>query len=214
MEKRSKKKSKKKGATMTAFAQRTEEASLPWWLVLLEGIAAAIIGLFLLTAPGATLFVLIQVLGIFWLVGGLFRIISIFLDSSLWGWKLIAGALGIIAGIVVLQHLLWSSVLVPAIYIIILGIQGLVLGGVNLVMAFRGEGWGIGILGALSIVFGLVLLFNVWIGVAALPYILGAVSIVGGGAAIAIAFAMRSMERGASVRDPAGTEGGGEARPV
>ena len=83
---------------MTAFAQRTEEASLPWWLILLEGIAAAIIGLFLLTAPGATLFVLIQVLGIFWLVGGLFRIISIFLDSSLWGWKLIAGALGILAG--------------------------------------------------------------------------------------------------------------------
>jgi uncharacterized membrane protein HdeD (DUF308 family) len=214
MEKRSKKKSKKKGAIMTAFAQRTEETSLAWWLVLLEGIAAAIIGLFLLSAPGATLFVLIQVLGIFWLVGGLFRIVSIFLDSSLWGWKLIAGALGILAGIVVLQHPVWSSVLVPAIYVIILGIQGLIQGGVNLVMAFRGEGWGIGILGALSIVFGLVLLFNVWIGVAVLPFVLGAVGIVGGGAAIAIAFAMRSMERGASVRDPAGTEGGGEARPV
>src|SRR5215208_5492272 len=214
MEKRSKKKSKKKGATMTAFAQRTEEASLPWWLVLLEGIAAAIIGLFLLTAPGATLFVLIQVVAIFWLVGGLFRIISIFLDSSLWGWKLVGGVLGILAGIVVLQHPVWSSVLVPAIYIIILGIQGLILGGVNLVMAFRGEGWGIGILGALSIVFGLVLLFNVWIGVAALPLILGAFGLVGGVFAIVMAFAMRSMERGASVRDPAGTEGGGEARPV
>src|SRR5215210_8500942 len=195
MEKRSKKKSKKKGATMTAFAQRTEEASLPWWLVLLEGIAAAIIGLFLLTAPGATLFVLIQVLGIFWLVGGLFRIISIFLDTSLWGWKLIAGALGILAGIVVLQHPVWSSVLVPAIYVIILGIQGLVLGGVNLVMAFWGEGWGIGILGALSIVFGLVLLFNVWIGVAALPYILGAFGLVGGVFAVVMAFRMRSADR-------------------
>jgi uncharacterized membrane protein HdeD (DUF308 family) len=199
---------------MTAFAQRTEETGLAWWLVLLEGIAAAIIGLFLLTAPGATLFVLVQVLGIFWLVGGLLRMVSIFIDTSLWGWKLVGGVLGIIAGIVVLEHPLWSSVLVPAIYVIILGIQGLVLGGVNLVMAFRGEGWGIGILGALSIVFGLVLLFNVWIGVAVLPYVLGAVGIVGGGAAIAIAFAMHSMERGASVRDPAGTEGGGEARPV
>src|SRR5829696_5228753 len=200
---------------MTAFAQRTEERGFPWWLVLLEGIAAAIIGLFLLTAPGATLFVLIQVLGIFWLVGGLFRIISIFLDSSLWGWKLIAGALGILAGIVVLQHPVWSSVLVPAIYIIILGIQGLILGGVNLVMAFRGEGWGIGILGALSIVFGLVLLFNVWIGIAVLPFVLGAVGIVGGGLAIAVAFAMRSMERsGASVRDPEKIEEDGEARPV
>src|SRR5215211_4429016 len=178
MEKRSKRSKKKKGATMTAFADRTEGTGFPWWLVLLEGIAAAIIGLFLLTAPGATLFVLIQVLGIFWLVGGIFRIISIFLDSSLWGWKLIGGLLGILAGIVVLQHPLWSTVLVPAIYIIVLGIQGLILGGVNLIMAFQGEGWGIGILGALSIVFGLVLLFNVWIGVAALPFVLGAVGIV------------------------------------
>jgi uncharacterized membrane protein HdeD (DUF308 family) len=88
----------------------------PWWLVLLEGIVAVIIGLFLLTAPGATLFVLIQTLGIFWLVGGIFRTVSIFIDTSLWGWKLVGGALGILAGIVVLQHPLWSSVLVPAIY--------------------------------------------------------------------------------------------------
>ena len=198
---------------MTAFAQRTEGMDSPWWLVLLEGIAAAIIGLFLLTAPGATLFVLVQVLGIFWLVGGLFRIVSIFIDTSLWGWKLVGGVLGILAGIVVLQHPLWSSMLVPAIYLIILGIQGLSSGGVSLVMAFQGEGWGVGILGVLSVVFSLILLFNVWIGVAVLPYVLGAVGIVGGGLAIAVAFAMRSMDRGASVRDP-GTEGGGEARPV
>ena len=200
---------------MTAFAQRTEEKGFPWWLVLLEGIVAAILGLFLLTAPGATLFVLVQVLGIFWLVGGLFRIVSIFLDSSLWGWKLVGGVLGILAGIVVMQHPLWSSVLVPAIYVIILGIQALISGGVSLVLAFSGGGWGAAILGALSVVFGLVLLFNVWIGVAVLPFILGAVGIVGGGLAIAVAFAMRSMERGGeSVRDPEKTEEDGEARPV
>ena len=149
------------------------------------------------------------------LVGGLFRIVSIFLESSLWGWKLVGGVLGILAGIVVMQHPLWSSVLVPAIYVIILGIQALISGGVSLVLAFSGGGWGAAILGALSIVFGLVLLFNVWIGVALLPFILGAVGIVGGGAAIVLAFAMRSMERGGeSVRDPEKTEEEGEARPV
>jgi uncharacterized membrane protein HdeD (DUF308 family) len=196
---------------MTAFAERTEETGFPWWLVLLEGIAAAIVGLFLLTAPGATLFVLIQVLGIFWLVGGIFRIISIFIDNSLWGWKLIGGVFGILAGIVVLQHPLWSSVLVPAVYLVVLGIQGIVLGGVSLVIAFRGEGWGVGILGALSIVLGLVLLFNVWIGVATLPFILGAFSIVGGVFAVVMAFRMRSAGS-ADVSDSA-TEGA-EARPV
>jgi uncharacterized membrane protein HdeD (DUF308 family) len=198
---------------MTQFAEGTEGTGLPWWLVLLEGIAAVIIGLFLLTAPGATLFVLIQVLGIFWLVGGIFRIIGIFIDTSLWGWKLIGGVLGILAGIVVLQHPIWSTVLVPGIYVIILGIQGLLLGGVTLVTAFQGEGWGVGILGVLSIVFGLVLLFNPWIGVAILPLLLGAFGIVGGIAAIVAAFRMRSSERRASVRG-SGTDGGEETRPV
>jgi uncharacterized membrane protein HdeD (DUF308 family) len=196
---------------MTAFSERTEEAGIPWWLVLLEGIAAVILGLFLLTAPGATLLVLIQVLGIFWLVGGIFRIISIFIDQSLWGWKLVGGIIGILAGIVVLQHPLWATALVPAVYIIILGIQGLILGGATLVTAFQGEGWGVGILGGLSIVFGLVLLFNVWIGVAALPFVLGAFGIVGGIFAVVMAFRMRSAGS-AGIRD-SGTEGG-EARPV
>jgi uncharacterized membrane protein HdeD (DUF308 family) len=86
---------------MTAFAEGTEETSFPWWLVLLEGIAAAIIGLFLLTAPGATLFVLIQVVAIFWLVGGLFRIISIFLQHvSQWlSCRTVSGMLEVAPGV-------------------------------------------------------------------------------------------------------------------
>src|ERR687883_1316728 len=75
-----------------------ESVSLPWWLVLLEGIAAVIIGIFLLTAPGITLLFLVQVAGFFWLVGGVLRTVSIFVDSSLWGWKLLGGIIGILPG--------------------------------------------------------------------------------------------------------------------
>ena len=60
--------------------------------------------------------ILVQFLGIWWLVQGLFQIISIFIDSSPWGWKLFAGT-------VMQQHPLWSAILVPAIAIIMLGIQ-------------------------------------------------------------------------------------------
>jgi uncharacterized membrane protein HdeD (DUF308 family) len=179
-------------------AATTRSLSIPWWLVLLEGIAAVIIGLFLLTAPGITLLVLVQVTGFFWLIGGVLRIVSLFVDSSLWGWKLFGGIIGILAGILVLQHPLWSTLLVPAVYVIILGIQGIIIGGVMLVMAFRGWGWSGGILGALSVVFGIILLLNpVFIGIAILPFVLGAFALVGGIAAIIGAFMLRS--RGPSV---------------
>jgi len=176
---------------MTTHVSAAEATQIPWWLVLLEGIASLIIGLFLLTSPGITLLVLVQVMGIFWLVGGIFRIISIFLDSSLWGLKLLAGLLGVVAGLIILQHPLWSAILVPAIIVIIIGIEGLLFGGISLILAFRGGGWGVGLLGGLSIVFGLVLLGNPLIGAAVLPIVLGVFGLVGGIASIVTAFRMR-----------------------
>jgi uncharacterized membrane protein HdeD (DUF308 family) len=70
------------------------------------------------------------------------------------------GVLGILAGIVVLRHPIASALVIPAILILLLGIQGLVTGIVGLVMAFKGGGWGAAILVALSIIFGLVLILN------------------------------------------------------
>ena len=64
---------------MTEYTESTEGTPIPWWLVLLQGIAAVIIGVFLLTAPGITLLFLVQVLGFFWLIGGILGIMSIFI---------------------------------------------------------------------------------------------------------------------------------------
>jgi uncharacterized membrane protein HdeD (DUF308 family) len=50
---------------MDTSATTMEGVSIPWWLTLLEGIAAVIIGLFLITAPGITLLFLVQVTGFF-----------------------------------------------------------------------------------------------------------------------------------------------------
>jgi uncharacterized membrane protein HdeD (DUF308 family) len=176
------------------MATATKEVSaplIPWWLVLLQGIAALIIGIFLLASPGATLLILIQFMGIYWFVSGIFSIVAIFIDSSGWGWKLFSGILGIIAGIIVIQNPLWSTLLVPTVLVIIIGVQGLIMGIIGLIQAFQGAGWGAGVLGALSIVFGLVLLFNPVIGAAVLPWVLGIFGIVGGIISIIAAFRLR-----------------------
>ena len=176
---------------MATATQEVSAPALPWWVVLLQGIAALIIGVLLLASPGATLVVLVQLLGIYWFVSGIFSIVAIFIDSSGWGWKLFSGILGIIAGIIIIQHPVWSTLLVPGVIVIILGIQGIIIGIIGLIQAFQGAGWGTGILGALSIIFGLILLFNVPIGVALLPFVLGIFGIVGGIIAIIAAFRLR-----------------------
>ncbi len=176
---------------MTTHVQR-EAAIFPWWLVLLEGIFAAIFGLLLLIAPGATLLFLIQVLGFYFLIGGMLRLVSIFIDASLWGWKLFAGILGVIAGILVLRHPLWSAVVVPEYLVFLIGFLAIFQGAAGLVQAFQGGGWGAGLLGLLGIIFGIILVLNPLIGVVALPFVLGGFMLVGGIAAVVASARMRS----------------------
>ena len=169
----------------------SEREMMPWWLVLIEGIAMLILGILLLIKPGMTAVIFIQFMGIYWLISGIFQIIGIFLDSSMWGWKLFAGILGILAGIFVLQYPLWSPVVVLSTMVIILGVQGIIYGGIGLYGAFKGAGWGAGILGALSIFFGIYLLANIGQSALVLPWVVGILAIVGGIAAIFMAFRIK-----------------------
>jgi uncharacterized membrane protein HdeD (DUF308 family) len=175
---------------VSTYAGRTGEA-LPWWLVLVEGILVAVLGLLLLVAPGASLFFIVQLLGLYLFIAGIFRIIGIFLDSSSWGLKLLGGVVCLIAGLAVLRHPLWSTVGVPAGLVIIVGFLAMLQGAAGLVVAFQGGGWGMGILSVLGILLGLILVINPLIGVATLPFILGIFMLIGGVGAVIQAFRIR-----------------------
>lgn len=178
---------------MAAEAVSMEEpAVIPWWLILLDGIAGLIIGILLIAYPQATLTFIVVLLGIYWLIAGIFKIISIFVDSAQWGLKLLIGVLGIIAGIIVLQYPFMSKNVVAFTFVLILGIDGLIIGILALIQAFQGGGWGPAIMGILSILFGIVLLANTWISsFIALPYVLGVFAIIGGILAIIMAFKLK-----------------------
>ena len=98
---------------------------------------------------------------------------------------------GIIAGLLVIQHPLWSTALIPTTLVIILGVMGLIFGTVGIIAAFQGGGWGAGILGVLSIIIGIALLGSPVMGAVALPYVIGICALVGGIAAIVQAFRMK-----------------------
>ena len=175
---------------MSSYAGGRGEA-LPWWLVLVEGIIVALLGLVLLVAPGASLVFLVWLLGIYLLIAGIFRIVGIFLDSSSWGWKLAAGILCLIAGFAVLSNPLWSTTLASTWLVILVGFLAMLQGAAGLVVALQGGGWGIGALSVLGILFGLFLVINPLIGVATLTFILAIFMLIGGVGAVVQAFRMR-----------------------
>jgi uncharacterized membrane protein HdeD (DUF308 family) len=176
---------------MEATLPEARSTSVPWWIVLLQGIAAVILGLLLLLEPGATIVSIVHVVGIYWLVSGVMSIVSIFVDSEMWGWKLLSGVVGILAGLFIVQHPLWSAVLIPTTLVIVIAVQGLIIGCVHLFMAFKHRSWGLGILGVLNVVLGLVLLGSPMGGVLALASVYGVLAIIGGAASIYTAFRAR-----------------------
>ena len=167
----------------------------PWWAVLLQGIFSILIGILLLVYPGATTLVIVQFIGIYWLVSGIFSLVGIFMDNSMWGWKLFAGIVGILAGISIMQHPLWSTFMIPTVLVIFLGVDGLIIGVVGLMAAFKGGGWAAGILGGLSLLFGFFLLGSPFISALALPWVYGVLGLAGGIAAIFAAIRQRNEEK-------------------
>jgi len=165
-----------------------------WWLVLLQGIATLILGVLLVISPGMTTAVLVQFLGVYWLVSGIFSIVGIFVgDREIhWGWLLLSGVLGILAGIAVLKHPLLSTILLPTMLVYLIAIEGIVMGVVSLIEAFKGGGWGAGIWGVVSIIFGVILFGSPLLAAVALSVVMGVFGVVGGIALIVISFRMRS----------------------
>jgi uncharacterized membrane protein HdeD (DUF308 family) len=175
-------------------AATLETRQTPWWLQLLGGILTVIVGILLLTNPVQTTVALVWALGLYWVIQGIFTLIGMFMDHSAWGWKLFMGLLSIVAGVIVLRHPIASTAVIPTVLILLLGIQGLIVGIVMLVMAFKGGGWGMGILGVLSIIFGIILIANFAAPGATLAFIwaAGILAIAGGAIQIVQSIRQRS----------------------
>jgi len=60
-----------------------------------------------------------------------------------------------------------------------------------LIQAFRGGGWGVGILGVLSILFGVLLMIRPFAAALSMPWVFAVIAIAGGISAIFAAFRLK-----------------------
>jgi uncharacterized membrane protein HdeD (DUF308 family) len=186
---------------MTATTQvdpiAMETKPRPWWAPLIMGIAALVIGAILLWAPAKTKVetytLLVALLGLWWLVSGVLDIVYIFFDKTAWGWKLFMGIVGILAGGAILVYPIAAALTLPRVFTLVLGIWGLFYGMILLINAFRGAGWGAGLLGVLGLIFGGILIANYTTPGMGLSFLWAAavMAVIGGIALIVQAFRMR-----------------------
>ena len=177
---------------MTDVALQPQQSSI-WWIFLLQGLAGIILGLMLLAEPGATMVALTTLLGFYWLIIGVLALVQVFVDRSTpWIWSLLSGIVGILAGLFVLRHPLIAALTVPTVFVIILGVQGLVMGVIGIIGGFQGGGVGSFILGVVNVLVGLLLLGSPLAAALAVPLVFGVLLVVQGVASIVLAFRVRA----------------------
>jgi uncharacterized membrane protein HdeD (DUF308 family) len=173
-----------------------DDAVKNWGWVAVRGVAALLFGVLTFFEPGISLALLVLFFGAYALVDGIFAIILAVSNRRAephWGALLLAGVLGIVAGIVTFM---WPG-LTAFVLLYIIAARAIIVGILEIVVAVRlrklitGE-WLLILAGVLSIAFGV--LVAMFPGAGALTVVLwiGAYAIVVGVLQIVLALRLRS----------------------
>src|SRR5881397_498372 len=168
-----------------------------WWVPVLRGMAAIIFGVIAFVYPGLTVAVLVLLFGAGVLVDGIFRVIGAIGhrgSDKEWGFGLVIGIMGIIIGFLTF-HAPRITALALIIYI---AAWALMVGATEIALAIKlrreikGE-WFLILMGLLSIVFAIMLLWNPLPGALALVWIIAWYAVILGVLGIILGFRLRSL---------------------
>jgi uncharacterized membrane protein HdeD (DUF308 family) len=180
-----------------------EQLGKNWGWIALRGVAAVIFGVLAFAWPGATIFVLVLFWGAYALVEGVFTLIAGFRvrdqGRPMWTFVVI-GILGIAAGIVTF---LWPGITALALLTLI-AVWAFFIGIFQIVAAVRlrkeiEHEWLLGLSGALSVIFGAVMLARPVEGMVAIVWVLAAYSVVFGVLLLVLAFRLKNRASGGAL---------------
>lgn len=163
-----------------------------WWALALRGLLAVLFGLLTFILPGITLVTLVLLFGAYALADGIFNVIAFFRVASHQWALLIEGVIGIIAGIVTFALPAITAIALLyliAFWAIFTGVFE-IIAGIRLRKAMTNE-WLLLVMGVLSLLFGVLILFAPGAGALAIVLWIGAYALVFGIFLLALAFRLR-----------------------
>lgn len=167
-----------------------------WWIFLLRGIFALVLGVLAVGWPGATFATLIVFIGAYLFIAGFFAIIGAIAarkTTENWGLFLFSGLLGVILGILTF----YNPFATGAALIYLIAFWAMLAGLFELIIAIRlrkvttGEGWYMAG-GLLTIIFGILLVSNPVAAAVTLTWMFGIYAIITGIMLISLSFRLRS----------------------
>jgi uncharacterized membrane protein HdeD (DUF308 family) len=182
----------------TALEQLTARIeALPdrWWLIALRGVAAIVFGFLAFFWPGLTLTLLVLFFGVYAIVDGVLALFSAFHPEGKPVWLLIIeGIVGIVAGFVAFS----MPGLTTLVLLYIIAAWAIITGAIEIATAIRlrqvvDNEWAMGIAGALSILFGVLLVIQPGSGVLAVVWLIGIYAVLFGISLLVLAWRLHGL---------------------
>jgi len=179
----------------------TQLLSRFWWLLLLRGLCALLFGIGTFAWPGLTLVTLTMLFAAYSFLDGISSVgqaISHRKEIEHWGLLLIEGLFGIAFGVFAFSSPELTTVIGGVIVAFYIAAWAIVTGAMRIAMAVRlrkeieGE-WLLGLSGAVSVFFGIIIMSRPAVGALALLYFVAAWAVVLGVILIALAFKVRKF---------------------
>jgi len=168
-----------------------------WWVMLLRGLAAIVIGIIAIAMPGITLLALVALFATFSIIEGAFGIFLGFrgeADGTVWWTMVLLGLLSLAAGIIAILYpglTIWAAAT-------IIGIAAMVHGAFEIYAAIRlrheiDDEWILGLSGLMSIIFGGLIMWRPGAGLIAIALLIGAYMLALGVFGVALSLRLRKM---------------------
>ena len=166
-----------------------------WWAIALRGVFAIIFGIIALLMPGATMLALVLLFAAYLLVDGAFAIIAAVRAArrqERWGWLIFEGLVDLVTGGIAA---VWPLITIVA-FALLMGAWAIVTGALLLGASYRlniphGR-WLMALAGAISVIWGVLLIIWPLIGALALTWWMAAYALIFGVAMLVLAFRLRS----------------------
>lgn len=170
-----------------------------WWSLVIRGAAAVLLGILTLFWPGITVAALVLLFGAYALVHGVMALAGALRASRAgerWGPLVVEGLIGIAAGVVAFA---WPGITMVAL-VFVIAAWAIITGVLEIVTAVRlrkyiAREWLLGIMGVLSVVFGILLVMAPVAGALVLAIWVGAYALAFGVLEIALGFRLRKGPR-------------------
>lgn len=176
------------------MSKQANPGSSLWWTTLVRGASLVVIGLVMFFWPTRSLTLLLQLLGVYWLIGGVFDLVEgvIGRGSRSRLLMILSSVVSVAAGALVLGQPLLTGFLAGRFLILLIGVAAIVAGAVHL---FHGRGrtpsWRSVLSGITYLLLGVIVMFNPYATQAAIMFLLSAWAVVTGLLAIGTSLLLR-----------------------